>query len=198
MPKGDSQTEKAKQRVGTKFGGLLLLEHLGSNSRRISIYKAKCDCGEIIEANWVKVQKTSHCGCLTHEKQKQINVKHGLSRRSGRTKISFIWSRMKRRCSDVNSRDYKWYGGKGISVCDRWKESLTNFVEDMGDSYFDGASIDRIDPNGNYEPSNCRWLSVSENARIAAISMWASMSSEERSERISSAHKKRQKKSGGA
>lgn len=71
---------------------------------------------------------------------------------------------MKERCYNPNNKSYADYGGRGIVVCDRWLERIENFVEDMGDRP-PGMTLDRIDPNGNYEPSNCRWLSKADQAR---------------------------------
>ena len=68
------------------------------------------------------------------------------------------------RCSNKNQRSYRYYGAKGISVCERWKD-YSAFLEDMGEKPVDGWHIDRIDPNGNYEPGNCEWVSASENSK---------------------------------
>ena len=80
------------------------------------------------------------------------------------THIYITWTNMKRRCSNVKGWDYKYYGGRGIKVCDRWLHSFETFYTDMGDKPFPKAQIDRIDNDGNYEPSNCRWVTPKENS----------------------------------
>jgi hypothetical protein len=87
--------------------------------------------------------------------------KHGMSK----TSTYHIWQAMKDRCYNKKKKAYKRYGGRGIVVCDRWKNSFLAFFNDMGEKPFSGAQIDRIDNDGNYEPSNCRWATSTQNNR---------------------------------
>lgn len=86
-----------------------------------------------------------------------VQKTHGMSE----TKIYNVWLGMRRRCKNPNDAKYKNYGGRGIIVCDRW-QSFENFYEDMGDSYQEGLTIERVDVNGNYEPTNCTWITRKE------------------------------------
>jgi len=104
--------------------------------------------------------------CSAHYKKWQLHGDplHGRTHeRNGRrgTPAYWAWVGMKQRCSNPNHQKYKYYGGRGISVCERWVKSFNAFVEDMGERP-KGLTIDRINPDGNYEPSNCRWATWSE------------------------------------
>lgn len=81
------------------------------------------------------------------------------------TKVYDAWRGMKKRCYQESYQHFDRYGGRGIKVCDRWKDNFLNFYEDMGDIPSDGYELDRIDNNGDYEPSNCRWVTKQENCR---------------------------------
>lgn len=87
------------------------------------------------------------------------NIKHGFCG----TKVYKVWLDMKQRCCNKKNKHYKHYGGRGIRVCDRWLESFENFYEDIGINWDNGLEIDRIDSDGDYEPTNCRWVSRLEN-----------------------------------
>lgn len=156
-----------------KFGRLTALHIDGKNHRRKIMWKCLCDCGNIktITGEYLRSGRTRSCGCLQKEtKLKNINkrnVKHGMYL----TPEYKSWIAMKERCLNKNNNHYKDYGGRNIKICKEWKNSFETFYKDIGKKPSKDHSLDRIDVFGNYEPSNCRWATRSQQIRNRRISI---------------------------
>lgn len=153
-------------RTGQRYGRLLVMRMRGSNGRT-PLFECRCDCGETVTVTGAHLQQgsTRSCGCLARERVLAMNTKHGMKKRGDKPPEWNSWSGAIARCFNPRCKQYKFYGARGISVCARWRNSFAAFMEDMGPRPSNHHSVDRIDVNGDYEPSNCRWATAIEQGQ---------------------------------
>ena len=169
-----------KDLTGKRFGRLVVAgPHPERTNYKMIRWICICDCGNEKLVTTANIgNNTNSCGCIRNT-QGSLSNKHPLRK---------VFYGMHSRCEKKYDKNYPSYGGRGIRVCDRWS-SLPAFLEDMEPSFKPGLSLDRIDVNGNYEPSNCRWATAKQQGRNKRASImidtpWGTMNVAEAAERI--------------
>jgi hypothetical protein len=156
--------------TGKRFGRLNVIARANTDKWGCEKWFCRCDCGseKAVRSNALSAGHTMSCGCL----QKEINTsrltKHGMHTSS----VYYVWRGLKSRCLWKNGRSYKNYGGRGITVCDRWRDSFETFLADMPPYPGKGWSIERNNVNGNYEPGNCRWIPREQQSHNTRKTLW--------------------------
>ena len=165
------EIKNVKNLTGQQFGRLTVIGLEPANSRK-TYWICQCDCGNIkvVRSDSLQNGSVRSCGCLKRE-QNSINLNKSEAKKKyyatgykvGGTRLYNIWQNMKSRCYREKDTRYHRYGGRGIIVCDEWKNDFIAFHNwAMNNGYQEELTIDRIDIDGNYEPSNCRWATIKE------------------------------------
>ena len=174
--------------VNKRFGRLKVISKTKYRNSGNIIWLCECDCGQftMVAGGNLMSEGIKSCGCLQKEMSlKKHFIKHGDAKHINRNPIYNVWNEMKYRCNNPNHYAYKWYGARGIGVCNEWLDYSTFKIWALNNGYKSGLSIDRIDNDGDYEPSNCQFITRSENTRKRnGIILWLRKSAKENPPRM--------------
>lgn len=148
-----------------RFGQLVVLSQAGRNKYGHLVWLCQCDCGnrKIVDGQHLRHGNTRSCGCMESLNRKNFGTRSIRTHEASETPLYKAWMRMKVRCNNQNSDHWNDYGGRGISVCAEWNHSFEAFQKwALENGWRQDLTLDRIDVNGNYEPSNCRWITNAE------------------------------------
>ena len=168
------KTRKLKKMAGKRFGKLTVLDRAPNRKNKNdghAQWYCICDCGEetVVGGTSLRRGQSRSCGCSL--------FKHGFAKRGRIFGEYYVWASMKQRCYNEKYSQYKDYGGRGISVCEEWNRSFLSFLKDMG-MCPKKKTLERIDNNGNYEPSNCKWTTRYEQSRNGRRNVWVEYNGE--------------------
>lgn len=161
-------SKRVRNLIGQTFGELVVISYAGLDKKKQhALWNCLCNaCGryKVYPMQSLLVGETKSCGCIKKELISQALTKHGMSKRGRKEPTYYIWDSMWQRCTNPNHKSYKDYGGRGIKVCDLWKEYVLFHGWTIVAGYKKGLVIDRIDVNGDYSPNNCRFISWRDSA----------------------------------
>ncbi len=172
MNEADDTSSRSRQigkdETGKRYTRLLVLEHVGSDKHHNKVYRCQCDCGELrnVSGNDLRTGNTKSCGCLSRENSAKRLIKHGLAD----TPEYLAWRALRNRCYREKDEHFARYGGRGITVCDEWKDDFATFYAHVGPRPSPLHSIHRVENNKNYEPGNVVWATKEEQANLRSTS----------------------------
>ena len=153
--------------TNNRYGKLVVISKHGHSGKETT-WLCQCDCGEqtVVIGRDLRSGNTQSCGCLQRQRATEANIKHNGSARGQREPLYKRWESMKKRCFSTNCKSYKDYGGRGITVCAEWVNDYDAFKKwALNNGFEEHLTIERIDFNGNYEPSNCTWIPKKEQSK---------------------------------